>query len=305
VTLPSDAVPATFLAFADRDGQWAEWVASVPGRLASALEDWEVEVDGPSTHGYTALVVPVRTADGTPAVLKVGWPFEEPRQEWLALRRWGGRGAVRLLRADPARNVLLLERLHARDLRAVDDLTACEVVASLYADLHVPAPPRLDRLSETIASRTDELAALPRTAPLPRRLVEQAVHLGRALATDPATDGTVVHTDLHDENVLAADREPWLAIDPQPLSGDPHYEPAPMLWNRWHEVVASHDVRGTVRRRFHTLVDVAGLDEDRAREWVVVRELHNALWAVQDVAAGHGDPDDVTIAITVAKAVQD
>ena len=76
--------------------------------------------------------------------------------------------------------------------------------------------------------------------------------------------------------MLAADREPWLVIDPKPMSGDPHFEPAPMLWNRWDEVVASGDVRDAVRRRFHTLVDVAGLDEDRARDWVVLREVLNA-----------------------------
>lgn len=80
----------------------------------------------------------------------------------------------------------------------------------------------------------------------------------------------MIHTDLHDENVLAADREPWLAIDPKPLSGDPHYEPAPMLWNRWTEAVATGDVRSAVRRRFHTLVDVAasGPADTATRDWL-------------------------------------
>ncbi|GAA1751731.1 aminoglycoside phosphotransferase family protein [Aeromicrobium alkaliterrae] len=296
--LPFD-LPASFLAHAGRDDRWADWVASVPRRLAHALEAWDLVVDGPPMHGHTAVVVPV-LADGAAAVLKAGWPFEEPRQEWLALRHWDGRGAVRMLRADPASNVLLLERLGTSDLRALGAIEACEVVAGLYASLHVPAPARLDRLSATVARWTDDLAALPRSAPFPRRLVEQAVHLGRALAADPGTDGTLVHTDLHDENVLAADRAPWLAIDPQPLSGDPHYEIAPMLWNRWDEVLAARDPRFAIRRRFHTLVDVAGLDEDRARDWVVVREAHNAMWAIED-----GDADRVTAAITIVKAVQD
>ncbi len=293
------ALPEGFLAHADRDARWAEWVAAVPRRLAHALEAWELTVDGPPVHGHTAVVVPV-LSDGQPAVLKAGWPYEEPRQEWLALRHWDGRGAVRLLAADPSANVLLLERLGATDLRAVGAIEACEVVAGLYGALHVPAPARLDRLSELITRWTDDLAALPRSAPFPRRLVEQAVHLGRAFASDPATDGTLVHTDLHDENVLAGGRAPWIAIDPQPLSGDPHYEPAPMLWNRWDEVLAARDPRFAIRRRFHTLVDVAGLDEQRARDWVVVREAHNAMWAIEDA-----DPERVTAAVTIIKAVQD
>ena len=50
------------------------------------------------------------------------------------------------------------------------------------------------------------------------------------------------------------------------MNGDPHYEVAPMLWNRWDELTGN--IRDGVRRRFYTLVDAAGLDEERARAWV-------------------------------------
>nr|HRD11881.1 aminoglycoside phosphotransferase family protein [Mycobacterium sp.] len=133
------------------------------------------------------------------------------------------------------------------------------------------------------------------------RLVEQAAALGADLAAEPATDSRVIHCDLHYANVLAADREPWLVIDPKPVNGDPHYEIAPMLWNRWEEL--GGDVREGVRRRFHTLVDAAGFDEDRARAWVVVRMVHNAMWALQD--GPRADPGWLTTCISVAKAVQD
>jgi streptomycin 6-kinase len=250
-------------------------------------------------HGHTALVVPVR-ADGREAVLKVAWPHEEGRHEILGLQHWHGRATVQLLRADPRRNVMLLERLSRRDLTQVAVLQACEIVAGLYADLHVPAVPQLATLSAYVREHTDRLERLPRDAPVPHRLVDQAVHLGRALVDDAATDGTMIHGDLHYENVLAAERRPWLAIDPKPMSGDPHHEVAPLLSNRWDEVVASGDVRFAVRRRFHTVVDAAGLDEDRARDWVVVREAFNAMWAI-----GDRDTDRVTTAIAIIKAVQD
>ena len=111
--------------------------------------------------------------------------------------------------------------------------------------------------------------------------------------------------------MLAADREPWLAIDPKPMDGDPHYEPAPLLWNRWDELAdAGPGLRDGVRRRFHAVVDAAGLDEDRARDWVVVRMVLNAHWSVQDAErAGRGlEPDErewITRCIAIAKAVQD
>jgi streptomycin 6-kinase len=144
---------------------------------------------------------------------------------------------------------------------------------------------------------------------MPRRLVEQAVSLAASLLSDEASTGRMIHGDLHYENVLAADREPWLVIDPKPMSGDPHYEVAPLLWNRWDEVVASGRVREAVRRRFHAVVDAAGLDEERARDWVVVRALHNAFWSVDDARSlGHGldgrDREWITTMVTVAKAVQ-
>jgi streptomycin 6-kinase len=179
-------------------------------------------------------------------------------------------------------------------------------VAGLYARLHVPAPPRLRTLTSYVERWNRDLGALPRNAPVPRRLVEQATALGRDLLTDAASAGTMIHCDLHYANVLAGDREPWLAIDPKPVSGDPHYEVAPMLWNRWEELAG--DVRNGVRRRFHALVDAAGLDEHRARDWVVVRLLHNAMWRLADPPESRRltpTTDYLTMCVSIAKAVQD
>ena len=193
------------------------------------------------------------------------------------------------------------------DLTSVGDLEACEVVAGLYARLHVPAPPRLRTLTSYVDRWTERPGrAAPASAPVPRRLVEQALSLGRDLVDDPSQHR---HADPHRPALRERARRPtgsrgW-SIDPKPVSGDPHYEPAPMLWNRWDEVVASGDVRAAVRRRFHTLVDTAGLDEDRARDWVVVRMVHNAMWELEDHPRPATDPDWLTSCIAIAKAVQD
>jgi streptomycin 6-kinase len=81
-----------------------------------------------------------------------------------------------------------------------------------------------------------------------------------------------------------------------------------MLWNRFDEYAA--DVRGGVRRRFHALVDSARLDEARARDWVVVRMVLNANWAVEDAQRVGRDLDAderewITRCIAITKAVQD
>ena len=270
--------------------------------LAPTVRDftarWQLVPDGELMSGHCSLVLPVRTPDGVSAVLKIGFPDEESEHEHLALRRWGGHGAVRLLAAEPHHRALLLERLDARDLATVPDDEACRIVASLYGAIHVPPLPQLRSLSSFIDRWTAGLAELPRSAPIPRRLVEQAITLGRDLSADRAVQ-RVLHTDLHYANVLAVHDQSWAVIDPKPVNGDPHYEIAPMLWNRWDEIAG--DVRDGVRRRFWTLVDAAGFDEERARGWVIVRMVHNAMWAIQD----RDDPAWLTTCIAVAKAVQD
>ena len=295
--------PPAVLGYAESGPEWDAYVRRLPRLLRELLDEWQLTVTGSSLHGHCSVVVPVAT-EGVPAMLKVGFPGEESEHEALGLQRWGGDGAVRLLRADPNRWALLLERLHPTDLTTVDDVEACEVVAGLYRRLHVPAPPRLRPLTGYVERQNADLAAVARNARVPHRMVQQAVSLGRDLVADPASVGVLIHGDLHYVNVLAADREPWLAIDPTPMSGDPHYEVAPLLWNRWEEVVGSGDVRAAVRRRFHTVVDAAGLDEERARDWVVVRMLHNAMWELEGSSATP-DADYLTMCIAIAKAVQD
>jgi streptomycin 6-kinase len=297
-------LPDGVLGMARRGPDWAAWVDTLPGHVRDLLAKWELSRDGWMMHGFTALVVPVRTATGRPAVLKIGFPDDESEHEHLALQHWHGRGAVELLRADPHRRAILIERLSTEDLDDTWDLEACEVVAGLYPLLHLPAPPQLRTLTSYVERWSAQLAGLPRSAPLPRRMVEQALSLARGFVDDPVSTGTLIHADLHYRNVLRSERG-WLAIDPKPVSGDPHYEPAPMLWNRFEEL--DGDVRNGVRRRFHTLVDAGGLDEDRARDWVVVRMLHNAAWRLLEptVADPEADRAWVTMCIAIAKAVQD
>ncbi|MBZ5736706.1 aminoglycoside phosphotransferase family protein [Nocardioides mangrovi] len=269
--------------------------------LRELLEEWELTPDGAARSGRCARVLPVRTASGRPAALKVSTPHWEAELEHLALQHWRGDGAVQLLRADPRRFALLLERLHPdEDLSEHWDVEACEIVAGFYQRLHVPAGPQFVTLSSCVRRWVGELGELPRDAGVPRRMVEQAISIGRDFLADEATDGRLIHTDLHYANVLAADREPWLVIDPKPLSGDPHYEVAPLLWNRWDELAApsGQGVRRGVRARFHAAIDAAGLDEERARDWVVLRMVVNAT--------DDGGTDDwVTRCVTVAKSVQD
>jgi streptomycin 6-kinase len=60
--------------------------------------------------------------DGTSIVLKLGVPNPELASEIEAMRAWAGRGAARILLADPKEGALVLERL--RPGTALGDLGA-------------------------------------------------------------------------------------------------------------------------------------------------------------------------------------
>ncbi|MFI7062659.1 aminoglycoside phosphotransferase family protein [Kribbella sp. NPDC050124] len=297
-------IPADFLVVASRGQDWADWLDRLPRLNRELLGEWSLRVDGTTSYGNCALVVPVLTADNQPAVLKVQFPHWEAETEHLALRDWGGNGAVQLLRADPRRFALLLERLESRDLTTVDAIEACELVGTTYKRLHIPAGPQYRTLSGELKRWVERFRQLPASAPVPHRYVEQAISLAEDFSTDPDCDGKLIHTDLHYFNVLAGAREPWLVIDPKPLSGDPHYEVAPLIWNRWDEIVG--DLRFAVRQRFYAAIDAAGLDEDRARDWVIVRQMLNVLWTLEDAGADESLPRDwLTRNIAIVKAIQD
>ena len=88
----------------------------LPPALRGLLEEWDLERETDEVWGRASVAVPVRTGDGGRAVLKVADAGSGPEHEALALQTWGGRGAVRLLRADPHRRAVLVERLERRDL---------------------------------------------------------------------------------------------------------------------------------------------------------------------------------------------
>ena len=81
-------------------------------------------------------------------------------------------------------------------------------------------------------------------------------------------DPVLLHGDLNPTNVLSAEREPWLAIDPKPVVGDPAYD-GPRLITQPDPLVTP-DPADTLRRRIEIVADSYGVDVDVLREWCLV-----------------------------------
>lgn len=247
------------------------WTAALPGLAESFLDRWDLRLDGPPMHGVVALVLPVVRADGLPAALKLQPVTAESAGEPAGLRAWAGDGAVLLLESDPSTGTMLLERLRPRCLDDVAD--PLPILAGLLRRLTAhPAPPGLRTLGDVAAAMLGQVPAARSLVPDP--LIDRCAGAVRDLMGEPGD--RLLHWDLHYRNVLAGEREEWLAIDPKPLAGDPGFDLLPALVNQWDPA--------QVRWRFDQLTEALGLDRRKAAGWTLGRVLQNTLWDVEDGA---------------------
>lgn len=277
-------------------------------RLTELLVEWELTPTADPISEHASVVQPVLDPDKRPCALKIHPVDAETRGEAATLQLWRGRGAVELLRADPHRGVLLLEWLD-RPLTEAPSEEAYPEIARLYATLHRPASPKLSSSYALVARWLDDLQRLGREMPAPPRFVEQALRAGRRLIAGKPTH--VIHGDLHDGHVLWRPRtQEWVVIDPKGCNGDPCYEPAAALWNRWEELEWYGNPGESLRDRFFVLVGGGELDERRTRDWVVVRSMLNVSWTVLAARRERRDLTDnertwITRNVTLCKAMQD
>lgn len=252
----------------------ADWLERVPDLLAERREAWDLRLGEPYVAGAAGFLVRAELADDTPAVMKLVYPHREAEHEAEALEVWDGDGAVRLLARDAAGWAMLVERCEpGRQVASLDGEAALDVFVGLLPRLWKPADPLFRTLADEAAWWIE---CLPTNwerlgRPFERQLVEAAVD---ALASLAPTQGeqVLLHQDLHGENVLAAQREPWLAIDPKPLMGEREFGLAPIV--RSFELGQG---RRGVLRRLDRLTAELGLDRDRARGWALGQTV---AWAV-------------------------
>ncbi len=272
-------VPADFAAnrLQRTGGSDGQWIAALPQQVAELCERWELVPTGePPWYGDNNLVVAVSRGEER-AVLKLCSPDHDQDTEVAALRAWAGHGAVALLEVSAGPRALLLERLDgSRTLADLDLFPAAELAGALIRRLAVPAPAGLGTLGALVA----DFAATARSRnaalgdPVPRARIDAAIGLAADLT--PGIGNALMHGDLHYGNVLAGRREPWLAIDPRPVAGDPEFAVPELMWTRADD--APDDA--TIRRLLMTVVTAGGLAADRALGWVRVRVVDYWLWGL-------------------------
>jgi len=246
------------------------WVDELPAVLDEVIRQLGVQVGEPfEPGGQCSWVAPV----GSDRVLKVGCWHYEAAHEAAGLRLWDGAGAVRLheARSFERTTALLLERcVPGTPLsQAMPGPEQDAVIAGLLRRLWQPATEPFRPLHEMCDAWAAEFSSRP--SDLDPGIARAGLALLRSLPRD-AVDEVLLCTDLHSENVLAAQRESWLVIDPKPYVGDPAYDVVQHMLNtdRLHV-----DPLGLARR----LAGLLDLDASRVELWLFARCVQqSASW---------------------------
>lgn len=261
-------IPRSLVTTCRTNPEWSAWLARLPDALHELEQRWELTLESPfdGPEVSCAWVAPATLRDGTHSVLKVGMPHFEGEHELEALRFLDGDPTVRLLRADDELNAMLLEQCRPGSvLRDRDQGDQDVVIAQLLRRFwRVPTDPHPFRpLAAMTAQWSDETRAQRNRWP-DAGLVEGGLRLFAELPLS-APANVLLATDLHAGNVLAAQREPWLVIDPKPFVGDSAYDATQHLFNCRERLRQDPDV---AIRRFADLLEVDG---DRVRLWMFAR----------------------------------
>ncbi|MFG2311115.1 aminoglycoside phosphotransferase family protein [Streptomyces sp. NPDC048566] len=262
------------------------WLEKLPGLAQQAVEQRELAVERvQAPGGRSSLVVLVRQADATPAVLKLAPERARPESERAALAHWDGLGAVRLLDPGDAHGVLLLERLHPDvSVRTLPEAKALLEAAGTLRRLWVEPP--AGHVFESVRERTGRQADAMRAAVADRSgnaaeagaLVDAALAARDALLAQPP-EARLLHGTFRQSKVLAGERMPWLAVGPDPVVGECAFDLARLVRDRVEDLIASPSGASITRRRIKRLAESLEVDQERLRGWTLFRAVESGVRA--------------------------
>jgi streptomycin 6-kinase len=246
------------------------WLERVPDLVKACVDEWGLQLGEPYAAGAAGYTVRAERPDGTPAVLKLIYPHREAEHEAAALALYDGDGAARLLDYDAEKWAMLIERCEpGSPLAEIGADAALDVLIGLLPRLWKQADGPFRSLACEASWWVDCLPTeWERTGrPFERSLLDTAINALQELAGSQG-EYLLLHQDLHGDNVLSAERERWLVIDPKPLVGEREFAVAPIV--RSFEL---GETRRDVLHRLDRLTSELGLDRERARWWTIGQTL--------------------------------
>lgn len=260
-----------------------EWFKSLPSILEQILLKWDVtvlEIFADLSYNFVAKVV---HKDGTQYVLKLGPPHKELFTEMEALKLFDGRGSVKLINADNELGALLLELLEPGKpiINLEDDESATQIAGQVMGQLW---------LRDFEASKFPTVAYWGSGFERYKKMLsggngsfpKKWIAIAEGLYSDLVStmdESVLLHGDLHHWNILSAQRQPWLAIDPKGVIGEPAYEIGAWLRNPFPFILSEGFPDRVILRRASQLSEQLGFDRDRILAWGAAQAVLAAWWS--------------------------
>lgn len=264
----------------------AAWLDSLPSLLDAWCARWNLTILSEMPPISFNLVLFAESGSAGEVVLKLNLPSSEVRSEIEALAQANGEGMVRLIDADPSLALMMLERIRPgtplQDI-AMSDLEATAIGAEImqrfwrtparFDDLH-PLPQWL-RVLFLYPSRITSP-----TSPVPIDLIQRAIGVAGHLLNS-ARDRSLLHGDIHHQNILRGGKHGWVTIDPKGLVGERGYDIATWMLNPWG-IGERPDLAGVMTARLDLFSRELGIDQQRLTQWAFVHSVLSMCWTLED-----------------------
>jgi len=268
------------------DERVVTWLGELPDLLDTWCERYRIVIlPGTPPITYNLVLFGESPAIGD-VVLKLSPPSPETASEIEALRQAAGHGMVRLIDADEQASIMVLERIEPgtmlHDL-VDDDAEATRIGADTMLRFW-RAPTRPDNLYPledwSRALLHYDPAARPNLPEIPADLIETAVTIGRDLIASQR-DITLLHGDIHHQNILWGGDRGWVTIDPKGLIGERGYEIGTWMMNKWGFPLQDNFLE-LANQRLDILADVLDEDRDRLARWSIFFATLSLCWTLED-----------------------
>ena len=285
-----------------------DWIASLDENLSALEHEWDLTIGEALPGGSTAFVAEAVNAAGETFIIKLATPASLiGRHEVTVLAIARGKGYVRLIRQDAARNAMLLEPLGAS--LAEHDLpyrNKIDIMCATLLDAWMPVPAgyayvtgaeKANDLAMTMLRLWQELGR-----PCSQAVLDTALMYcrDRAAAWRPE-NAVLAHGDPHPANILEvpeSDGKRWKFIDPDGLAIEPAYDLGVLL-RAWHEGLAgrhAHDIGRSYARHLTTRTQVPA---EAIWQWGYIERVSTGLHLMEI-----GELEQGRQYLTVSEALQ-
>ncbi len=283
----------------------AAWFEGLPSALQTWCETWELTLEQRDLPDTVSMVLFGESARVGPVVLKVGPPNAEARAELAATRAASGPGMVDLIAADPDVSLIMLRRLQPGTMLRDADLddgeatgVAAQRLRAFWRDLEDPGD--LIPLTRWTQALRD-FRPIAREG-FPNDLVTRAQALLNEMLAHPRP-ASLLHGDLHHQNILWEDGAGWVTIDPKGLIGERGFDITAWMMNPW-EFPNTPEFLKLANRRLDILAEELGEERDRLAQWVVVFTALSLCWSLE-VEQPEDPEGDINLLVNASRLLPD